>query len=103
MLIIEILTIHKTFCGHKKFGPDQFGVLTFLGYKQTNKQTDRQAKFIYIYILIMELSSCHSDFLISRSLQPNVVNLCYFKPSIMVDRIVYKFKISTFLPSGFKD
>ena len=53
MLIIEILTIHKTFCGHvrshKKFGPDQFGVLTFLGYKQTNKQTDRQAKFIYIY------------------------------------------------------
>ena len=36
---------------HKKFGPIGSAVLTFIGYKQTdtqtNKHTDRQAKFIY--------------------------------------------------------
>ena len=32
---------------HKKLGPIGSAVLTFIGYKQTDKQTDRQAKFIY--------------------------------------------------------
>ena len=32
---------------HKKFGPDRFSRFKFIGYKQTDKQTDRQAKFIY--------------------------------------------------------
>jgi len=31
-------------------GPIGSAVLTFIGYKQTNKQTDRQAKFIYRYL-----------------------------------------------------
>ena len=26
---------------HKKFGPDRFSRLTFIGYKQTNRQTDK--------------------------------------------------------------
>ena len=33
----------------KKLGPIGSAVLTFIGYKQTNRQTDRQAKFIYRY------------------------------------------------------
>ena len=32
---------------HKNVVPIGFDVLTFIGYKQTDKQTDRQAKFIY--------------------------------------------------------
>ena len=32
----------------KNQGPISSAVLTFIGYKQTNKQTDRQAKFIWI-------------------------------------------------------
>jgi len=31
---------------HKKCGPDWFSRFDFIGYKQTNKQTDGQAKFI---------------------------------------------------------
>ena len=31
----------------KNLGPIGLAVLTFIGYKQTNRQTDRQAKFIY--------------------------------------------------------
>ncbi len=38
-------------CPTKNLGPIGSAVLTFIGYKQTNKQTDkhqdRQAKFIY--------------------------------------------------------
>ena len=38
-------------CGHvmshKKFGLIGTAVLTFIGYKQTNRHPDRQAKFIY--------------------------------------------------------
>ena len=36
-----------TWCPTKNLGPIGSAVLTFIGYKQTNKQTDRQAKFIY--------------------------------------------------------
>ena len=32
---------------HKNLTPIGSAVLTFIGYKQTNRQTDRQAKFIY--------------------------------------------------------
>jgi len=32
-------------------GPIGSAVLTFIGYKQTNKQTDRQAKLIYRFKL----------------------------------------------------
>ena len=35
----------------KNFGRIGSAVLTFIGYKQTNKQTDRQAKYIYIDIV----------------------------------------------------
>ena len=31
----------------QNLGPIGLAVLTFIGYKQTDKQTDRQAKFIY--------------------------------------------------------
>ena len=34
-------------CPTKNLGPIGSAVLTFIGYKQTNKQTDRQAKFIH--------------------------------------------------------
>ena len=38
---------------HTKFGPD---VLTFIGYKQTDRHHDRLAKFIYrLYFLILIL------------------------------------------------
>ena len=33
----------------QNLGPIGSAILTFIGYKQTNKQTDRQAKFIYRY------------------------------------------------------
>ncbi len=33
----------------QNLGPIGSAVLTFIGYKQTDKQTDRQAKFIYRY------------------------------------------------------
>ena len=40
-------------CGHvmshKNLGPIGSAVLMFIGYKQTDKQTDRQVKFIYGY------------------------------------------------------
>ena len=32
---------------HKNLDPIGSAVLTFIGYKQTNKHQDRQAKFIY--------------------------------------------------------
>ena len=35
----------------KNLGPIGSAVLTFIGYKQTDKQTDRQAKFIYSVVL----------------------------------------------------
>ena len=38
-----------TWCPTKNLGPIGSVVLTFIGYKQTNRQTDRQAKFIYRY------------------------------------------------------
>ena len=53
---------------HKKFGPDRFSrfdVYWIQRNKQTNKQTDRQAKFIYRYIRaksfidIKEFNFCH--------------------------------------------
>ena len=31
----------------KNLGPIGSAVLTFIGYKQTDRQTDREAKFIY--------------------------------------------------------
>jgi len=31
---------------HKKMGPIDSAVLTFIGYKQTNRHTDTQAKYI---------------------------------------------------------
>ena len=34
----------------KNLGPIGSVVLTFIGYKQTNRQTPRQAKFINLYI-----------------------------------------------------
>ena len=39
----------------KKLGLIGSAILTFIGYKQTNKQTDRQAKYISIKII---LSKC---------------------------------------------
>ena len=36
---------------YTKFGPIGSAVLTFIGYKQTNKQTDRQFKFKYRWFL----------------------------------------------------
>jgi len=35
----------------KKLGPIGSAVLTFIGYKQTDRQTDRQAKFIYRFCI----------------------------------------------------
>jgi len=53
-------------------GPIGSAVLTFIGYKQTdrhqNKQTDRQAKFIYRFAA--GHSGWGSAFLIPMSLQP---------------------------------
>ena len=43
------LIIHKPSLGSRKV-PQKIwaqSVLPFIGYKQTNRQTDRQAKFIY--------------------------------------------------------
>ena len=34
---------------HKNLGAIGTAVLTFIGYKQADTQTDRQAKFIYRY------------------------------------------------------
>ena len=36
----------------QNLGPVGSAVLTFIGYKQTSKQKDRQAKFIYRYTLV---------------------------------------------------
>ena len=45
-----ILMFHKSsLChvrSHTKFGPDGSAVLTFIGYKQTNKQTDKPNLYI---------------------------------------------------------
>ena len=46
-ICITSLTDSRIFT--KNLGPIGSAVLTFIGYKQTNKQTDRQAKFIYRY------------------------------------------------------
>ena len=49
--MFEILIIYKLSLGSLDLGPIGSAVLTFIGYKQTdrqtNKQTDRQAKFIF--------------------------------------------------------
>ena len=52
--IFRILIFHKPSLGSREIpqtnvGPIGSAVLTFIGYKQTqtNKQTDKQAKFIY--------------------------------------------------------
>ena len=50
---LKFLSFIKFPCGplmsHKNLGPIGSAVLAFIGYKQTDKQTDRQAKFIYRY------------------------------------------------------
>jgi len=46
--IFNISIIHKPTLG----SPIGSALLTFIGYKQTDKQTDRQAKFIYRYVYI---------------------------------------------------
>ena len=43
-LFHELYELHKLFELFELIGS---AVLTFIGYKQTNRQTDRQAKFIY--------------------------------------------------------
>ena len=50
--------IHKPSLGsldvpQKNLGPIGSAVLTFIGYKQTNRQTNRQAKFIYRWIFYL--------------------------------------------------
>ena len=50
--IFKISIIHKPSLGsldlsQKNLGPIGSAVLTFIGYKQTDRQTNRQAKFIY--------------------------------------------------------
>ena len=56
---MKILDINQLFkkktrligwCSTKNLGPIGSAVLTFIGYKQTNRQTDRQAKFIYRFL-----------------------------------------------------
>ena len=36
---------------HKKLGPIGSAILTFIGYKQKDTQTDRQEKYIYTRLL----------------------------------------------------
>ena len=45
---INLLWGHMS--SHNKFRPDHSAVLTFKGYKQTNKQTDKQSILIDIDI-----------------------------------------------------
>jgi len=40
----------KNFADLKKKAPIGSAVLTFIGYKQTNRQTDRQAKFSFSFL-----------------------------------------------------
>ena len=42
-LIFEILIIHKPSPGSQNLGPIGRAVLTFIGYKQTDTQTDKQS------------------------------------------------------------
>ena len=54
--IFFILIMHKDSLWsrdvpQKNLGPIGSAVLKFIGYKQTNRQTDRQAKFIYRYMI----------------------------------------------------
>ena len=42
--LYELYELHELFELFELIGS---AVLTFIGYKQTNRQTDRQAKFIY--------------------------------------------------------
>ena len=59
--ICLILTIHEPSLfhvrSHKKLGPIGSAVLTFIGYKQTDKHHDRQAKFIYRFQVVGNVSS----------------------------------------------
>jgi len=47
-------------CPTKNLGPIGSAVLTFIGYKQTDRQTDRQAKFIYIDSQVIFMICNHS-------------------------------------------
>ena len=42
-------------CPTQNLGPIGSAVLTFIGYKQTDRQTDSQAKFIYGYTYIKKV------------------------------------------------
>jgi len=42
---------------HKKFGPDRFSRFDVY-WIQTNRQTDKQAKFIYRYIHVIHFKNC---------------------------------------------